>query len=104
MTKAEAKRLCLIKWGHAKETGCDRDELDEWCAHHPELGKLNAFCGYCQKYVGKCMRCPLFKLWKTACSERCSPWCRWAHENNLVFDNDRREKLAIQIYEDIERS
>lgn len=105
MTKAQAKKLSLIKWDYARKTGCGTTKLIEWlCREHINIYEMQGFCPYCEKYYDginySCSNCPLFKLWSCDCPDSVSLWRAWS---NAKIPRTRK-KYAELIYQDIKRS
>jgi hypothetical protein len=54
LTKAQAKKYSLIKWNHARRTGCTYVQLEKWLRkNHSVIFEFQDECGYCEYYKNR---------------------------------------------------
>lgn len=104
MNKQQAKKLCLIKWQYAKDSGCDFWDLKDWLDdNHRKVFMFRSECAYCEKYMDfgshECRRCPLQKNGQN-CFYGESFYQKWSDAKTKVT----RKKYASLLYDAIERS
>lgn len=96
-----ARKYVMIKYDHARKTGCDSGELTYWLKkNHKEILECTASCGFCEYTVQRGLfcqvGCPLSRAWKTNCPDPNSPWMRWIRATT----KRTKKKWANKIYQD----